>query len=272
MPKLFLSYNSSNREIVNQVYTQLRNRLLDCWMDKSNIQVGDELKPEIVSHIKTSDFFIAFLSEKYMISRWCREELRVADRESQEGMLTIILVLLEDREQIESKSKNLIINHLINDVKCFQFDGEVPKNDKSIENLGTEIWSTQDVVFNPIRSYFYDNKFLQEISFRLNVEKLKDEKLKADFLRDWRFSLTSFLSNDSYDDDSRPLKDGSTILFSGRGPIWLYAPLVMPLYNKRNVYVYTKFEEDDSFVCVYSKGAVNTGKVIKRKELDQHQI
>lgn len=127
-----------------------------------------------------------------------------------------------------------------------------------------DIWANEEVSFFPVKNWHIDSLKIQEIAFKINVANLP-----ANFLETWDMKLSEFIATHQNDNNKQPIKDYTDIAFSGKGPIWLYTFLIAPLANKRNIFVFTKYEEEDCFICVYAKGSKMIGKVILRKDLEE---
>jgi hypothetical protein len=56
----------------------LFNSELDCWIDASDIQVGQRLNPAIESAIAGCNMFFAYVTPDFLQSRWCMAEIRHA--------------------------------------------------------------------------------------------------------------------------------------------------------------------------------------------------
>ena len=78
--KVFLSYASEDKALVEQVHLRLTERFpeIESWLDKYEILGGDDLIEKIHSGIDEADRFIIFLSPNSVDKPWVRTELRKA--------------------------------------------------------------------------------------------------------------------------------------------------------------------------------------------------
>lgn len=74
---VFVSYSHRNREQVLPVVDYMQRQGLRVWFDEG-IDPGTEWDENIASHVRKCDFFIAFLSEEYLESDNCKDELNYA--------------------------------------------------------------------------------------------------------------------------------------------------------------------------------------------------
>jgi hypothetical protein len=77
-PRVFVSYSRRTEEFVRRLRADLFNSELDCWIDASDIQVGQRLNPAIESAIAGSNLFFAYVTDDFLRSRWCMAEIRYA--------------------------------------------------------------------------------------------------------------------------------------------------------------------------------------------------
>lgn len=90
-PYIFISYSHRDSEKVFGIINRLRNEGYNVWFD-GGIDPGTEWDENIARHIQESAYFIAFVSEGYINSKNCKDELnysRDLDKEQ-------LLVYLED--------------------------------------------------------------------------------------------------------------------------------------------------------------------------------
>lgn len=88
---IFVSYSHRNTPEVLRVIKQLQNKQYRVWYDEG-IDPGTEWDENIASHVEQCECFIAFLSEEYLESSNCKDELNYA-RELDKPRL---LIYLED--------------------------------------------------------------------------------------------------------------------------------------------------------------------------------
>lgn len=271
MPKVFISYKSQKKQLVNSIANYFTNSFIDVWLDSEELHTGDELTPQIREAIRRHKYFMAFLSVDYLDSAYCKEELRLVKSlyDDANNSKKICLVLLNSKAELEEIG-NIHVNDLLNKVRFFSLADFISENgivdDKKLANaLLKEIWGNEDLEILPIRNWKYDDLWLQEIPFKITKTQNGGPQLPINFLESWDFNLVNFACFDL--SDNKPIKYDSSILISGKGPIWLYVYLAIPFANKRNVFVMSKFEERECFICVYSKGGKMAGKVLYLDEM-----
>ncbi|MBD3338203.1 MAG: TIR domain-containing protein, partial [Candidatus Lokiarchaeota archaeon] len=62
-PKIFISYAHEDKEIVKNIYNQLKNAGCDPWMDDEDLLPGENWKAEIYKVMRTLDFVLVCLSQ-----------------------------------------------------------------------------------------------------------------------------------------------------------------------------------------------------------------
>lgn len=101
-PYIFISYSHKNSGEVLNIISKLRQLEFRIWYD-SGIDPGSEWDENIASHISGCTYFIAFISNEYLASSNCRDELNFA-RDKDKPLL---LVYLEDTKLPEGMSMRL---------------------------------------------------------------------------------------------------------------------------------------------------------------------
>ncbi len=77
--KTFLCHSHSDREAVRVLWSRLKRDGVDVWLDRENLQPGQNWEREIRKAIVTSDVVIACLSRGFNKQKGFRhEELRIA--------------------------------------------------------------------------------------------------------------------------------------------------------------------------------------------------
>ncbi|KAI3739215.1 hypothetical protein L2E82_29614 [Cichorium intybus] len=74
---VFLSFRGldTRNSFTNHLYNALMNANINTFLDDEEIEIGDDLKPELESAIKASRAYVIVLSKNYASSRWCLDEL-----------------------------------------------------------------------------------------------------------------------------------------------------------------------------------------------------
>lgn len=78
MPRVFLSYSRSDKEIVDRISRDLSRYGVDFWMDRQNLIAGQEWLPQIRQAISDAEFMIVFLSAASLRSDAIRIEFAKA--------------------------------------------------------------------------------------------------------------------------------------------------------------------------------------------------
>jgi TIR domain len=103
MTQVFLNHKTEEKAIVLSVKNYLTRCLISSWLDSEEIQGGVKLSSSILAGIKTSPYFLAFISPRYARSNWCMRELEEAERYALDGKAVIIPVLLTPRDELRSR-------------------------------------------------------------------------------------------------------------------------------------------------------------------------
>ncbi|MBN1996622.1 TIR domain-containing protein [candidate division KSB1 bacterium] len=75
---VFLSYSRQDSSVVNEIMTALKEKNLSFWVDKESINWGTKFGEEIAYALSKSQFIIFCISNSYLQSNWCLEELNIA--------------------------------------------------------------------------------------------------------------------------------------------------------------------------------------------------
>src|SRR4051794_14273530 len=62
---VFISYVRENRDVVDRLANELRNRGVTVWLDRNDIEPGARWKDAVKSAIENGSFFIACFSKEY---------------------------------------------------------------------------------------------------------------------------------------------------------------------------------------------------------------
>ena len=97
---VFLSYASTDRDIVRQVASGLTNAGIRVWFDEFSLKPGSEWVREIERGLDAADFIVFFISPNSVGSGWAQKELQIALHRqiSGESGPVILPVLLEPAE------------------------------------------------------------------------------------------------------------------------------------------------------------------------------
>lgn len=92
-PYIFISYAHKDINKVSEIIEKLNSEGYNIWYD-DGIDPGTEWADNIASHLMGSSFFIAFISENYLNSSNCKDELNMA-RDDVEKTLLVYLDAVE---------------------------------------------------------------------------------------------------------------------------------------------------------------------------------
>lgn len=75
-PRIFLSHSSLDKDsIVEPMYEYLQSRQISVWLDKYEIDYGDNIYQKVSEGIDDSEFAIFVITENFLNSKWAKEEL-----------------------------------------------------------------------------------------------------------------------------------------------------------------------------------------------------
>lgn len=82
--KIFISYGRETEvvEFVRWLKGELESVGFDVWLDTQDIAAGGVWREEIGKALKSCDSLIAVITKKYVTSRYCKNELYVAEKET----------------------------------------------------------------------------------------------------------------------------------------------------------------------------------------------
>ncbi|MGD2084964.1 MAG: toll/interleukin-1 receptor domain-containing protein [Candidatus Aminicenantes bacterium] len=260
MPRVFLSHNSKDKTIVKKVGDYLTRCLLKVWLDDSEMPGGANLSNEITKGIHGSNYFVPFISKNYFGSNWCFTELRKASNYAVENKIKILPVLLEPMEVLKPndlpEDRRIIFTDLFKDLKYIEIDKY--NQELGIKRIAESVWQSEPVRFKHIEEKTIDQVSLQIINFDI------DKDLPTTLLQTWDFCIMDFLAQDEENRDNKPIKFNLPIAFFGRSPNWLTTAMVVPLFNKRTIFIYNS--PANEYICAYSTSKDNMlGKVLKPK-------
>lgn len=254
MPKAFLSHSSKDKKIVLEVLDYFEKSLIKTWLDEDEIPGGGKLTEEIIAGIKESRYFLPFISNNFIHSSWCMDEINIAYTSFQKEEKVIIPVLLTERDKLELNSlpenKKNFIESLLLRTRYVEFDEH--DLSKSIRRIADALWKNEKVKFEPIEIKKFNDVEIQLVSFQI-------ESLPSDFLKFWDFDINDFIMQKH---GKQPIiKRNIPVAFNGKGPNWLFSFLTIPFKNINDVFLYNNVSGD--YICVYSLKGDLLGKVLK---------
>jgi len=238
---VFISHKWEEKTAAKAIKKYLEDNLIDVWLDEENLQVSDALTETILKKVEECKFFVAQFSKLYLKSTWCMKELRYA-----ESLGKKIIPIFEDPASEVRAMGDTLVNSIAS------------------SNLFAEV-----DVYNRVRTWekvraVVQIQLMEEVIYLDGRQayhlKFDHYRLPDDFLTKWHFEAKKLLADSKT--DSQPIKPDMVVAISGVKPGWLVAHLVIPFFNKRDVFVFNK--PSDSFIGVYEQkqGAGVLGKVI----------
>jgi hypothetical protein len=98
MPQIFISYSRRNADKVYPIVSILEEAGFDIWIDKDDIPIGKQWPEKIVQGIKSSDYYLIFISPASVNSDNVTNELTLAYEEKLKRGLEILPVILTQTE------------------------------------------------------------------------------------------------------------------------------------------------------------------------------
>jgi TIR domain len=77
-PGFFISYSHADKALARSLAAELERSGSTVWVDENELRIGDSITDRIATAVAQTRFFIAFVSEAAVGSRWCRHELALA--------------------------------------------------------------------------------------------------------------------------------------------------------------------------------------------------
>jgi TIR domain len=260
MPQAFLSHSSKDKKVVLQVAEYLEKSLVKVWIDEENIPGGGRLPQLISAGINKSKYFLMFVSNYYLHSNWCMDELDQVYTHFQRDNVVIVPVLLVPKEQLDwngvAENRKVLVESILTRVKYIDFDTH--NLEKSLEGVADALWEHEAIKFAPIKIVKADDTALQEINYTIRLKTLP-----TDFLHSWDVDLTEFISQS--DGDQKPIRQGLPVAFFGISINWLITFFTIPFKNRRSVFFYN--QNSNEYICAYAvmNDGNFPGKVLKVK-------
>lgn len=99
MNSVFISYSSKDRNFIERLAGDLKNKGIHVWYDQWELKVGDSLFEKISTGIKSQDYIVVVLSDASVKSKWVMKELGAGFiRELQEKRVVVLPVVINDCE------------------------------------------------------------------------------------------------------------------------------------------------------------------------------
>ncbi len=120
---IFLSYRSSEVDFALRLAADLKNAGVNLWMDRLDINPGDDWRKSLESAVYSSAAVISILSAGYVTSKYCKRELARADRLGRPIFPVLLDMIHETDWPLEIERQQYI------DFSCWQ-DDEVVYQEK----------------------------------------------------------------------------------------------------------------------------------------------
>jgi len=251
MGKVFLNHKSQEKKLVKAIQQHLESCLIQTWLDEEQLRPGHNLLNEIYSGVTDNNYFVAFISERYLDSAWCLRELDTAEVNNN---IKIIPVVIGNSKVIMEKATPTIKSLLSRNKYIELNEYDLPQTAQAIAQA---IWQNHPVRFLPVRIIEIEGVKLQLIEFDA------DKDIPNNLFKTWDFKIDDFLhTSSSSDGKEKPIKGDIPVAIYGRGPAWLFAFLSIPLANMYDIFLYNY--GDKSFICVHAqRSSDNLGNVLK---------
>lgn len=180
--QVFLNHrgDDTKKGFTSHLYSSLRSRGIRAFLDKEEMQVGDELTPQIKAAIKTASVHVAIFSEHYGDSKWCLDEL-------------VLMV----------ESRAIIIPVFFENVKPYHLRWRRPQNRESEqagsqtgegEQAGSQTQETklgQGQILKPKQADDNNNKFARGLQILVSKTDGKKPRYDDNTIEKWRNALST---------------------------------------------------------------------------------
>jgi hypothetical protein len=106
--KVFISYSTKDQSLANKLYNGLRDRAIPAWIDRMEIRAGDSLIEKIKEGIASSDALLALVTKNSVISKWVKEEIRIASQLQKKGKAPRIIPLVVESCEVPNNLKDIV--------------------------------------------------------------------------------------------------------------------------------------------------------------------
>ena len=97
IPSIFICYSSKDKRFVETLYNDLKEKEIDVWLDKWEIEVGDSITQKIEEGIENNDYLALILSKNSVESSWVKLEFSSAlIKELDSKFIMILPILIEN--------------------------------------------------------------------------------------------------------------------------------------------------------------------------------
>jgi len=109
MSKIYISYNSKDREFVVQAAERLKDHGHHIIVDVDSLSPGQSWRQTLSEGLKSSDVFVVFLSENSLSSQFVLSEIGAARAYSDESDRMLLIPILIDNIQIPTVIQDLLV-------------------------------------------------------------------------------------------------------------------------------------------------------------------
>ncbi len=143
---VFISVSSKDSVLSDQFYKFLLflKYSVGYYKDSKTLQIGDFFWKKILEKINNTDFFIAFLSKKYLESKSCKKELRRAYLLEKFGYLKIFPILISNLKKnqyikLKPKNKTEVLSEILHSLGAKKVNEKLKKISKVFTQI--PIWA-----------------------------------------------------------------------------------------------------------------------------------
>lgn len=161
-PKVFLSYETSDRHVALAIEQKLSDKGIHVWVDVNEIRIGDSFIEIINNAINTSDFLIFLLSPNSINSKWHNNLFNYVLNNTRLRNIALIPVLIEDCQ-------------LPLELSTLQYIDLRRDFDKGVNKLAGEIYQNHLIDFKKL-NYKQFEFLITDLLLKLGFFELHDEK------------------------------------------------------------------------------------------------
>jgi len=100
----FISYSAKDEEFVQKLYSELRNKQIQCWFAPADMKIGDKIRTKIDDVINRYDKLLLVLSESSITSQWVEQEVETALEKERKKKLTVLFPIRLDDKAMKARS------------------------------------------------------------------------------------------------------------------------------------------------------------------------
>jgi hypothetical protein len=97
---VFISYSSQERDFVQRLVRDLKDRNIPVWFDEAELEPEDSIIQKIEAGIDRMDYLIVIMSPASVDSRWVQEEIRMALHKGIAGRKFNVIPMLKENCKI----------------------------------------------------------------------------------------------------------------------------------------------------------------------------